>query len=237
MWYNLYTFELYFCEVKKMGKVCKNCGMENDDEANFCEACGGNEFKENAVAFDPTEIHKEAPKPVESDKSGLNGEFVSEKTSINPTVDEQTTKQITKENFVLGFIGALLFSLIGAVLYFAVYQIGVIAAVCGLAIFLLANFGYVKFSKSGTLTTKGIVVSAVITLIMIFFSEYFCLSFEIYKVYKNEYDINIFDAIGVTSSFLNDSNVLSGFIKDLAIAYIISIVAIVSEIVKRRKAA
>ena len=169
-----------------MGKVCKNCGMENDDEANFCEACGGNEFKENAVAFDPTEIHKEAPKPVESDKSGLNGEFVSEKTSINPTVDEQTTKQITKENFVLGLIGALLFS--------------------------------------------------VITLIMIFFSEYFCLSFEIYKVYKNEYDINIFDAIGVTSSFLNDSNVLSGFIKDLAIAYIISIVAIVSEIVKRRKA-
>lgn len=208
-----------------MGKICKNCGMENIDSANFCGACGGNEFKENAV-----------PKPVENESPENTGEFVSTVTNPAPSVNGQTVRPVGKENVVLGILGALLLSLVGAVLYFAVYQIGVIAAVCGLAIFLLANFGYVKFSKAGTLTTKGIIVSAIITLFMIFFAEYFCLSFEIYKVYKTDYDINIFDAIGVTSSFLEDKDILTGFIKDLAIAYVLSIVAIVSEIVKRRKA-
>ena len=207
-----------------MGKICKNCGMENIDSANFCGACGGSEFKENAV-----------PKPVENATPETTGEFVSTGTST-PIVNGQAVKPVGKENVVLGILGALLLSLVGAVLYFAVYQIGVIAAVCGLAIFLLANFGYVKFSKAGTLTTKGIIVSAIITLLMIFFAEYFCLSFEIYKVYRTDYDINIFDAIGVTSSFLEDKDILTGFIKDLAIAYVLSIVAIVSEIVKRRKA-
>lgn len=208
-----------------MGKICKNCGMENIDSANFCGACGGNEFKENAV-----------PKPVENASPETSGEFVSTGTNPTPSVNGQAVKPVGKENVALGILGALLLSLVGAVLYFAVYQIGVIAAVCGLAIFLLANFGYVKFSKAGTLTTKGIIVSAIITLLMIFFAEYFCLSFEIYKVYKTDYDINIFDAMGVTSSFLEDKDILTGFIKDLAIAYVLSIVAIVSEIAKRRKA-
>lgn len=208
-----------------MGKICKNCGMENIDSANFCGACGSNEFKENAV-----------PKPVENVSPETAGEFVSVGTNSSPIVNGQGVKPVGKENVALGILGALLLSLVGAVLYFAVYQIGVIAAVCGLAIFLLANFGYVKFSKAGMLTTKGIIVSAIITLLMIFFAEYFCLSFEIYKVYKTDYDINIFDAIGVTSSFLEDKDILTGFIKDLAIAYILSIVAVVSEIVKRRKA-
>lgn len=207
-----------------MGKVCKNCGMENVDNANFCEACGGNEFKENA------------PKPVENTTNEMSGEFVQTGTPVNSGTGVRQAVNPVNENLLLGILGALLFSLIGAVLYFAIYQIGVIAAVCGLAIFLLANFGYVKFSKSGTITTKGIIVSAVITLLMIFVSEYFCLSFEIYKVYRNDYDINIFDAIKVTSSFLEDADIKTGFIKDLAIAYILSIVAIVSELVKGKKA-
>lgn len=219
-----------------MGKVCKNCGMENVDNANFCEACGGNEFKENAAAFDPTEVKRSAPKPVENATNETSGEFVQAGTPVSSGAGIRQTVNPANENLLLGILGALLFSLIGAVLYFAIYQIGVIAAVCGLAIFLLANFGYVKFSKSGTITTKGIIVSAVITLLMIFVSEYFCLSFEIYKVYKNDYDINIFDAIGVTSSFLEDADIKTGFIKDLAIAYILSIVAIVSELVKGKKA-
>lgn len=51
-----------------------------------------------------------------------------------------------KENVVAGIVGALLFALLGGVLYFLIYQLGYIAGLCGLVTVVLAIFGYQLFS-------------------------------------------------------------------------------------------
>ena len=142
-------------------------------------------------------------------------------------------------NILAGAVGAFLFALIGGVLYFVVYQIGFIAGICGLVIFILANFGYGLFAKSAKNSIAGLIASIVSMLIVIFAAEYFCLSYEIFRAYK-ELDITFFEAVRATPDFLAEPEVQSAVIEELVIAYALGILASVGNIiniVKARKAA
>lgn len=142
-------------------------------------------------------------------------------------------------NILAGAVGAFLFALIGGVLYFVVYQIGFIAGICGLVIFILANFGYGLFAKSAKNSIAGLIASIVSMLIVIFAAEYFCLSYEIFQAYK-ELDITFFEAVRATPDFLAEPEVQSAVIEELVIAYALGILASVGNIiniVKARKAA
>ncbi len=142
-------------------------------------------------------------------------------------------------NIVAGAVGALLFALIGGVLYFILYQIGIIAGVCGLVIFILANFGYGLFAKSGKNSIAGLISAIVSMIIVIFVAEYICVSYEIYDAFKDA-QITIFDAIKATPDFLAESEVKSAFIKDLVFAYGFGFLATIGNIiniVKARKTA
>ncbi len=142
-------------------------------------------------------------------------------------------------NIVAGAVGALLFALIGGVLYFILYQIDIIAGICGLVIFVLANFGYGLFAKSEKNSIAGLIAAIVSMIVVIFVAEYICVSYEIYDVFK-EADITLFDAIKATPDFLADSEVKSAFIKDLVFAYGFGFLATIGNIVaivKARKAA
>lgn len=141
-----------------------------------------------------------------------------------------------KESVGKGILGALLFSLVGGVLYVLIYQFGYIASLCGLVTFLMAAWGYRKFAKAPNLSVKGLIISALITVLIIFLAEYSCIAIEIYKAYKNEYAITILDAYSATPSFLEDGEVLTAFIKDLAIAYVLSFAAIIYQLVMDKKA-
>ena len=142
-------------------------------------------------------------------------------------------------NILAGAVGAFLFALIGGVLYFVVYQIGFIAGICGLVIFILAYFGYGLFAKSAKNSIAGLIASIVSMLIVIFAAEYFCLSYEIFQAYK-ELDITFFEAVRATPDFLAEPEVQSAVIEELVIAYALGILASVGNIiniVKARKAA
>lgn len=123
------------------------------------------------------------------------------------------------ENVLAGVVGSFLFSLIGALLWFAVYQIGIIAAICGLVTVICAINGYRIFARK--LSMKGIVISIVISVLMIFLAEYTCVAYEIYKAYSEVYSsVSFFAAFRSVFDFMTLSGEITGaVIRDLVIGY------------------
>ena len=69
---------------------------------------------------------------------------------------------------------------VGGIVYFAIYQLGVIAGISGLIIFLLANLGYRLFARTKNKNSiVALVVSIVLMIIVIFLAECFCVSFDV----------------------------------------------------------
>ena len=62
-----------------------------------------------------------------------------------------------EENVVAGVVGAFLFSLVGGVLWFLLYQMGYIAAISGFIGIICAMKGYSFFSKGES--KKGIIIN------------------------------------------------------------------------------
>ena len=158
-----------------------------------------------------------------------------------PTYQVQNVENNDEEdngngNILAGFVGAFLFSIIGGLLYFVLYQIGIIAGICGLAIFVLANFGYGLFAKTkNKASIVGLIAAIVATIVMIFLAEYVSLSFEIFQAYKDQ-GITIFDAIRATPEFLAEPEIGNAVAGDLAFAYIFGFIASISNIVNIVKA-
>lgn len=180
-------------------KICQQCGNSVADEVRFCSTCGSAVFEpatEGTLNAQPVTA-SEAPAPV----SG-NG------------------------NVLAGVVGAFLFSLIGAALYFVLYQINIIAGISGLVMFVLANFGYGLFAGTKNKVCVAGIVSAVIAmLVMLFVAEYISLSYEIYQVYSEQVSITFFDAVAATPQFLEDPDVSSAVIGDLLFAYLFGALA------------
>ena len=141
------------------------------------------------------------------------------------------------ENVLAGVVGAVLFSLVGGALYFIVYQLGYIAGIVGLAVFFLARVGYDLFGKAKGINSKIRLITCIIaTIVAIFVAECLCLSYEIFETYKDVYDITFFDAVAVTPDFLAEPDIYEPIIGDLAFAYIFGGLAIVSDIIAKKKA-
>lgn len=138
------------------------------------------------------------------------------------------------ENVVAGIVGAFLFSLLGALLWFIVYQFGVIASICGLVTVVCAIHGYKLFAKSSSL--KGVVIAVIISIIMIAVAEYASFAYELYKLYKQTYDITFFDAFRAGFSFLSEGKISGALIRDLLIGYALGAVGSFSYIKNAVKA-
>lgn len=139
-------------------------------------------------------------------------------------------------NIVAGVVGAFLFSIIGGIMYFILYQVGVVAGLCGLVTFVLANFGYNLFAKPDKKSSMvGLIISAVVMVVMIFIAEYVSLSYVIFQNYK-DYGITIFDAIASTSDFLAEPEISGAVAQDLVFAYVFGVLAVMGNIVNNIKA-
>lgn len=206
-------------------KTCNNCSTQVDDNAKFCPTCGSsNLVAQNATIQQFDQVQTNTPV--------YNPAYQMENTQ---SYDEENSGS---ENILAGIVGAFLFSIIGGLLYFVIYQAGIIAGICGLVIFVLANFGYGLFAKTKNKASMvGLIASIVAMVVMIYAAEYFCISFEIFQVYKDQ-GITIFDAIRVTPEFLAEPEIGEAVAEDLVYAYIFGFVATISNIVnlvKERK--
>lgn len=181
-------------------KRCNKCGAQLYDQDNVCTYCGSAEI---STVGAPEQAYNQQP---------VNNAGPVQENGGN-------------ENIIAGVVGAFLFALLGGVLYFLIYQLGIIAGVCGLVMFVLANFGYNLFAKPGNKnSTVGLVVSIIAMAVMIYLSEYFCISFEIFQIYKDQ-GITIFDAIRAMPSFLEEPAIKDAFAGDLVFAYIFGVIA------------
>lgn len=144
------------------------------------------------------------------------------------------------ENVPAGIAGAILFSLIGVALYFAVYQLGIIAGICGFVICALANFGYGLFcGNKQSVSTARIVTVIIVTVAMIFLAEYVCVAFELFRGAKAEGDpISFIDALRVIPYLTGEKEFVGAVAADLGLAYLFSALACfstISKMIKERK--
>lgn len=93
-------------------------------------------------------------------------------------------------NLPLGIIGVLVGTLIGAALWFILYQVGIIAYIAGIAILVLLA------------------------------THFFRWGYEIYNAFKAEYEITLTDAILSIPEMVFTGELLGSFIKELAIGFI-----------------
>lgn len=128
-------------------------------------------------------------------------------------------KQEGNGNVMGGIVGALLGSLVGVLLWVLIYQLGYISAIAGAVMVICALKGYELLG--GKLNKTGIIISCILSLIMVYVAEQISLAFEIYNAYKMYYDINFFDAFRSIPAFMEEPEIRSAVIGELAMGYIL----------------
>ena len=130
------------------------------------------------------------------------------------------------ENVLFGIVGAFLFSLVGGVLYYLLYQMGYLAALSGLVGVICAIKGYSFFAKKES--TKGTVISVIIAALVLVAAWYLCVASDLHAAYNEWYAQgevdsipSFFDCVRVVPDILKD---FPEYFKDLAISLILAAV-------------
>lgn len=150
---------------------------------------------------------------------------------VNEQIQMEASKPKVKSSIVPGTIGALLGSLVGVIVWFIIYRMGYISAIGGLAMAVGAMWGYEKLGRS--LDVKGIIISVVIVLGMVYITNRLCWSYELKSVLE-DYTT---DNVSLGDCFRNLENVVkevaceADYYGDLAKGYILTIVGLVSMVV------
>ncbi|MBQ3489272.1 MAG: hypothetical protein IJA86_01615 [Clostridia bacterium] len=148
----------------------------------------------------------------------------------------------TKENVLAGAVGAFLFSLVGGILWFVIYQFGYLAAISGLIGVICAVKGYTFFAKIKTESNKCLVISTVISIAVLVIAWYLCVAYDIYLVYQEGYaagevdfTYTFFESVQVVPYFFQESEVLIAYLKDLGMGLLFAVLGIVSYLASREK--
>lgn len=142
---------------------------------------------------------------------------------------KQTKQTDGKENVVAGIVGAFLFSLAGGLLWFVLYQFGFLAGISGLVGVVCAIKGYTLFGKKESI--KGIIIAVIIALLVMVIAWYFCLSYDVFDIYKHwyetgeiDYRISFAEAVRGARFYLQDPEVGPAYFKDLAIGLVFCVI-------------
>ena len=127
-----------------------------------------------------------------------------------------------QENVLAGPVGALLFSLVGGILWFLLYQVGFFAGISGLAGVVCAIKGYSIFAKKESM--KGIIISVAASVVVMVLAWYLCLSLDLVNAYQEwynageiDYTITFPEAVSNAYLFLSEPEIAGAYIKDLVI--------------------
>ncbi len=145
-------------------------------------------------------------------------------------------------NPVMGIIGAVLFSLIGCAVWILIGKLGYVSYLGGIAMAFSTIFGYHLFGKK--FDVLGLIVSIVIVLLMVLFSNMFIYTWELLSQPGMEEALSLLGYDGFFGVFFGLFNLMKevdlhtgldgidsmtgGFISDLGIGYAISIIATIS---------
>ena len=82
------------------------------------------------------------------------------------------------------------------------------------------------------LNIKGVIITFILTIIMIYLANHISLAIDIYSEFKNYYEITFFNALRSISYFLSEPQYRSEFMKNLLIGYLLTFICSVSYIKK-----
>ena len=149
---------------------------------------------------------------------------------------------LEKENILAGIVGAFLFSLVGGILWFVLYQIGYLAAISGLIGVICAVKGYTFFAKTKDESVRCVIVSIITTVIVLAISWYLCVAFGIYNVYQEwfaagevDFTYTFFESVRVVPYFFEDSEILIAYLKDLGLGLLFAGLGVVYYLSIREK--
>ena len=102
-----------------------------------------------------------------------------------PTPTYQNPAELPpKESVLLGTIGALLFSLAGAVVFFLLHLANFVAGLSGLVAIATAYFGYGLFSGNKA-SRKGLIIAAVAAVLSMLVANYFAFAYDFLQELKD----------------------------------------------------
>ena len=148
----------------------------------------------------------------------------------------------TRENVLAGAVGAFLFSLVGGILWFVLYQIGFLAAVSGLVGVVCAVKGYTFFAKTKNESVKCLVISSIIAVLVLVVAWYICVAYDIYLVYQEwfeagevDFTYTFFESVQVVPYFFAEPDVLTAYLGDLVKGLLFVILGVISYLASREK--
>ena len=134
-----------------------------------------------------------------------------------------------RENVVAGAVGALLFSLVGGIVWFLLWQVGFIAGISGAIGVICAIKGYTVFGKKESI--KGVVISIIATLIVMVIAWYLCLSMDVFNAYKDwqaegliGYTLTFSESVQNAYIFLEDPEISGVYIKNLLFGLVFCVI-------------
>ena len=127
-----------------------------------------------------------------------------------------------KSNLIGGIAGALLGALIGSIVWILVHRAGYIAGIAGLIMVVCAMKGYSMLG--GTLDRKGVIISVIISLIMVYLANKIAWTWEVHSQIK-DYGYSFFEIFRNLIAMVKEADVMGEYIKDLGIGYLLTAVA------------
>ena len=149
-------------------KKCSQCGRSYSDLVNTCSYCGtplnGGATSGPAQKQQPRQTYTPPARPNTPPVQPPVQPYTPPVQPITP----KTAPSAVTENVGKGILGAFLFAIGGLIVQIILINIGIIAALAGIATFLLAITGYQKFSGIGRGDSrKAVWICVPISLLMI----------------------------------------------------------------------
>ena len=148
----------------------------------------------------------------------------------------------TKENVLAGAVGAFLFSLVGGILWFVLYQLGFLASLSGLVGVICAVKGYTFFAKTKKESKICLILSVIIAIMVLAIAWYLCVAYDIYLAYQEwyaagevDFTYTFFESVQVVPYFFQDSEILMAYLGDLGMGLLFAIIGVVSYLASREK--
>ena len=148
----------------------------------------------------------------------------------------------TKENILAGAVGAFLFSLVGGIIWFVLWQIGFLASISGLVGVICAVKGYTFFAKMKKESKICLVLSVIIAIMVLAIAWYLCVAYDIYLAYQEwyaagevDFTYTFFESVQVVPYFFQDSEILMAYLGDLGMGLLFAIIGVVSYLASREK--
>ncbi len=126
------------------------------------------------------------------------------------------------EKYYYGFLGAMIGSLLGAVVWVVAYQYTVLGRLSGYLMAFLALKGYQIVSKR--LSKTGLGICGFWSVIALILAEFFSLSFQIMQIASLS---SLFEAIMITPGFIIHGNIAIIIIEDLVVGLAFIVLAFI----------